>query len=122
MVPESDKGAESDRADCAEEASAYGANKDVNPAPLTDPLIDKVFATMPPPGDIVEFVLVPSVKYKPSVVTDRDTRSPLGVTCNTSAAVVFLILSGFVDVFGAVSGAVPLPIKPLNFAVPAFVI
>ena len=122
MVPESDKGAENDRADCVEEASAYGANKDVNPAPLTDPLIDKVFATMSPLGDIVAFVLVPSVKYNPSVVTDRDTRSPLGVTHNTSDADVQLILSGCVVVFGAVSVVVPLTIRPLNLAVPAFVI
>ena len=122
VVPESDKGAENDRADCVEEASAYGASRDVNPAPLTVPLIDKVFATMSPLCDIVAFVLVPSAKYNPNVVTDRDTRSPLGVTYSTSAAVVSLILSGFVVVFGAVSVAIPLTIKPLNLAVPVFVI
>ena len=58
VVPESDKGAENDRAACVEEASAYGTNNDVDPAPLTDPLIDKVFATMSPLGDIVAFLLV----------------------------------------------------------------
>ena len=65
---------------------------------LRFPLNVSVFDEMSPVPVIIAFVLVPSVKDNPRVDTDLETKSPSGVTYNTSVDDESRIDSGFAAV------------------------